>query len=128
MKRALLAAAVAALSLAGPSVSAQNGFGTARSIDSYVQVDWQPGQTRKGAPIISGRAHNLHGMPIARVRLAVQELSPSGGVASTTTGYVDGPIAPLGDVYFEVRVPRANTQYRVTVLHFELLTDPGVGM
>jgi hypothetical protein len=117
---------VVALATADATGWAQN-FGAARWTDPYVRVDWQSGQTRQGQPTIWGRVHNVNGNAITRVRLAVEELSPSGSVASTTIGYVDDTISPLGDTYFEVRVPRAGAQYRVTVLHFELLPEAGAG-
>jgi hypothetical protein len=127
MSRAVFAVAlVAALALADASGWAQN-FGAARFTDSYVRVDWQLGQNRKGQPVVWGRVHNVRGITVTRVRLAVDELSASGAVASTTTGYVDSPIGAHGNVYFDVRVPRADAQYRVTVLHFELLPDAGSG-
>jgi hypothetical protein len=93
--------------------------------ERYLRVEWGLGQTRSGAPAISGRVVNLYGEAIGNVRLAIEEMDAEGRVLSTTIGYVDGLVPGLGQSYFDIRVPRAGASYRVRVLFFDLFIDPG---
>lgn len=93
--------------------------------ESYLRVEWQPGQTRRGKPIVSGYVHNLYGEPIGNVRLSIEETDASGQVVATTVGYVDGVVPPKGSLYFETRVPRSTGQYRVVILYYDLFIDAG---
>lgn len=126
--RAVLAAALlSALALAPPPGSAVHAqaLGSRSTHEHDVRLEWQTGQTRRGIPTVWGYVHNVSGGSLGNVRLSIQEIDAGGRPVSTTIGYVDGAIAPRGYAYFEVRVPRPATQYRVTVLHYDLLADPG---
>lgn len=90
-----------------------------------MRVEWQPGQSRRGLPTVWGHVHNTYGGSLGNVRLSIQEIDADGRALSTTIGYVDGVIPPKGYAYFEVRVPRPATQYRVTVLHYDFYTGAG---
>ena len=72
-----------------------------------------------------GYVHNVHTGALGNVRLSIEEIDAAGRALSATPGYVDGVIAPGSYAYFEVRVPRAATQYRVTVFQYDVLVDPG---
>jgi len=120
---ALLSALAPALSTGG-AVHAQT-LGSRQAHEQYLRLEWQPGQTRRGLPTVWGYVHNVSGGSLGNVRLSIQELDAGGRPVNATVGYVDGVIAPRGYAYFEVRVPRPATQYRVTVLHYDLLADPG---
>ena len=93
--------------------------------DQHVRVEWQPGQSRRGLPTVWGHVQNLYGGSVGNVRLSIQEIDADGRAVSTSVGYVDGVIPPKGYAYFEIRVPRAATDYRVTVLHYDLFTGAG---
>jgi hypothetical protein len=114
---------VAVLLLAGAGC-ATGPIPTAPS-ERYLRLEWRLEQTRAGTPIIAGQVVNLYGEPITNVRLAIEEMDAQGQVVHTTIGYVDGIIPGLGQSYFEIRVPRAGVPYRVRVLFFDLVIDPG---
>jgi len=103
-----------------PGPAWTQGFGSRSLEEHYLRVDWQPGQTRRGAPTVWGQVHNIYGELIASVRLSIQELDGAGNAVSTTVGYVDGVIQPKGSLYFETRVPRPG-QYRVAILSYTIL-------
>ena len=123
--RWLLAVAIAAAALSPALGWAQSNFGSRTAAEHYVRLEWQPGQTRRGLPIVWGYVHNVYGEALGNVRLSVQELDGAGHPVNTTIAYVDGVIQPKGYVYFEARVPRAAVRYRVILLHYDLFIDPG---
>ena len=125
MIRAHAAVALALLAVLDPAaiVCAQS-FGSRGAHEQYVRVEWQPGQTRRGIPTVWGYVHNLHTGALGNVRLSIEEIDGAGRALNATVGYVDGVVPPKGYAYFEVRVPRPATQYRVTVLNYDLLVDP----
>ena len=120
----MLAAALLSAPVLGGAADAQS-LGSRQAHEQYLRLEWQPGQTRRGLPTVWGYVHNVSGGSLGNVRLSIQEIDDGGRPVSTTVGYVDGVIAPRSYAYFEVRVPRPATQYRVTVLHYDLLVDPG---
>src|SRR5262245_1321558 len=118
-----LAIAIGGLGLA-PGGGWTQHFGSRSLEEHYLRVDWQLGQTRRGAPIVWGHVHNVYGELIGSVKLSIQELDGAGNAASTTVGYVDGVIQPKSSAYFETRVPRPG-QYRVAVLSYTILPRAG---
>jgi hypothetical protein len=123
---AVLAAALLSALAPGDAVRAQP-LGSRQAHEQYLRLEWQPGQTRRGLPTVWGYVHNASGSSLGNVRLSIQELDAGGRPVSTTVGYVDGVIGPRGYAYFEIRVPRPAMQYRVTVLHYDLVVAPGGG-
>ena len=115
----VLGAALGSLWLA-PAVGWAQNFGSASKDEQYLRVEWQPGQTRRGAPTVWGHVHNVYGELIGSVKLSIQEVDGAGSPVSTTVGYVDGVIQPKSSVYFETRVPRPDAQYRVSVLSYTI--------
>jgi hypothetical protein len=118
-------AAVLAMALSLGAVADAQTPAARQPGDQHVRVEWQPGQSRRGLPTVWGHVHNLYGGPVGNVRLSIQEIDAGGRALSTTIGYVDGVIPPTGYAYFEIRVPRAATEYRVIVLHYDLITGAG---
>ena len=126
--RAVVAAAL--LFALAPAVPPGDGLraqalGSRQAHDQSLRLEWQPGQTRRGLPTVWGYVHNVSGNSLGNVRLSIQEVDAGGRPVNTTVGYVDGVIGPRGYAYFEIRVPRPAMQYRVTVLHYDLLVAPG---
>ena len=118
-----------ALSLAAVSSHAQSPPAPSPAArqpgEQHLRLEWQPGQTRRGLPTVWGYVHNLAGSSLGNVRLSIQEIDAGGRAVAPTIGCVDGIVPPKGYAYFEIPVPRAATQYRVTVLHYDLFVDAG---
>jgi hypothetical protein len=106
----------ASTSAAGQGVPSYGVYGA----DSYFTVEWQADE-RGGRPMVSGYVTNQLGLPMRNVRLRVEALDAAGGVTANYIGYVNGYVSPGSRVYFEVPVPAKASNYRVTVLSFDII-------
>jgi hypothetical protein len=133
LTRSLLAVVIAGLASLAP-VSVGGGWSPTWAFASaqvptrnYLELEWQVGQTRSGAPLVWGYVHNIYGEPIGNVRLAVEETDAAGRGVGRTVVDVYGIVPPKGTAYFEARVPKAESKYRIVVLRYDLVIHPGSG-
>jgi hypothetical protein len=107
--------AVAALLGTSPPVRAQ-GYALPDT-ERWFRVEWQPGQSAKRGPVVSGYVYELAGRPADSMQLGVDRLDATGAVTGTHIAYVMGMIPAGGRAYFEVPVAAA-PGYRVRVVWY----------
>jgi len=83
--------------------------------DSNLSLDWQPGQTRSGKPLITGYVNTARAMSgYCNIRLLIETLDAQGDVIATRIGFVPGYVGGDDHVYFEVPIKVAGPAYRVS--------------
>jgi len=82
-------------------------------------VDWEPGTTHAGRPLIRGWVYNDSERAAKDVRLLVETLDPSGTVIARAIGFVRGAVGFNDRTYFEVPLKTAGASYRVSVVGFD---------
>ena|SRR5436309_183197 len=88
--------------------------------DSKLSLDWQPGQTRSGKPLITGYVNTTRGMSgYCNIRLLVETLDAQGQVIGQAQGEALGSVLSRGRLYFEVPIQTTGASYRVRVLSWD---------
>ena len=116
----LLVMAVVALNAAVPAGAQQWS-----TPDPGFRVEWEPGTTKKGAPVVRGYIRNDTGFNANQVKLLIEGLDSGGAVASTQVGYLAGMVPAFNRLYFEVPVKAAASSYRVRVASYEPVNRGG---
>jgi hypothetical protein len=116
--RTMIAGGIAALAMAvgaaEASAAAAASVGGA-AFDSNLSLDWQPGQTRSGKPLITGYVTTARAMTgYCNIRLFVETLDAQGNVIASHIGFVPGYVGGDDHVYFEVPIKVAGPAYRVS--------------
>jgi len=118
----VLSAGASRPTLAQNFVAATNG-------SQFFRVDAEPGQTRKGRPIVRGYVYNTSPYQMTHVRLGVEPLDAGGAATGApSSGWVNGEIPSNDRRYFEVPISNPGASYRVTVLSFDIRTLDGGGV
>ncbi len=116
--RRAVSALLTVTALVGGSSTAARAQGYALpDPERWFRVEWQPGQNKKGRPIVSGYVYELWGRPADSIQLGIDRLDASGAVTGTQIAYVNGLIPAGGRAYFEVPVAAAPA-YRVRVVWY----------
>jgi len=89
------------------------------SVDARLRLDWEPGTTHAGRPVIRGWVYNDYGRAAKDVRLLVETLDPSGNVIARDIGFVRGAVAFNDRTYFEVPLKTIGASYRVSIVGFD---------
>jgi len=59
--------------------------------DSKLSLDWQPGQSRSGKPLITGYVNTARAMSgYCNIRLFIETLDAQGNVIASSTGFIPG--------------------------------------
>lgn len=111
------------LTTASPSIGAAQSYGISGA-ERYFTVELEVGE-RRGRPVVSGYLTSQFGFGVRDVRLRVEALDAANAVVSTQIGYVSGQVLPGRRVYFEVPVAEKASNYRVTVLSFDVFQGRG---
>jgi len=113
MAGGLVALVLAAGAAESRAASASSVGGAA--YDSKLGLDWQPGQTRSGKPLITGYVNTARAMSgYCNIRLLVETLDAQGNVIASSTGFVPGYVGGDDHVYFELPIKVAGPAYRVS--------------
>jgi hypothetical protein len=120
-------AAALVLLVGGAGEAAAQIYATPKT-ETQFRVEWQPGKSRKGAPILEGYVYNTRPIGATDVRLLVEILDAQGSVIGKTYGVVQGFVNAFDRVYFDVALPTTGADYRVSVSSFELKGGGGGGM
>jgi hypothetical protein len=106
---------VLAMAVRAADVSAAAASVGGAAYDSNLSLDWQPGQTRSGKPLITGYVNTARAMSgYCNIRLLIETLDAQGNVIASYTGFVPGYIGCDDHVYFEVPIKAAGPVYRVS--------------
>lgn len=89
------------------------------SPDARLRLDWEPGTTHAGRPVIRGWVFNDYGSSAKDVRLLVETVDPSGNVIARDIGFVRGAVAFNDRTYFEVPLKTTGASYRVSIVGFD---------
>ena len=91
--------------------------------ERFFRVEWSAGAVGPDQSRIVGYVYNDYGEDAVNVQLAISQLDESGRPVASL-------IQPAGDIvraggrsFFDVRVPRNGSSYRVAVASFDLTTD-----
>ncbi len=118
LARTRIAGSILALALAGGAADANAAPAASvggAAFDSVLSLDWQPGQTRSGKPLITGYVNTHQGMTgYCNIRLSIQTLDAQDNVIASYTGFVPGYVGGDDHVYFEVPIKVAGPAYRVS--------------
>jgi hypothetical protein len=109
-----LLALASAVRAADVSAAAAENVGEA-VYDSNLSLDWQPGLTRSGKPLITGYVTTAWAMSgYCNIQLLVETLDAQGNVIASYTGFVPGYVGGDDHVYFEVPIKVAGPANRVS--------------
>ncbi len=126
MKRAAALALLGVLAVGVARVAAQDTFDTREPLivgaDRFFRLEWQPGRSRKGQPVVEGYVYNDWGLTAERVSLLVEALDASGARVASSVGPVAGTVPPKNRAYFRVDAPPGGATYRVRVYSFNWIT------
>jgi hypothetical protein len=83
------------------------------------RLEWQAASARNGRAVLRGYVYNLHTMRAENVRVRVEQLDGASRAPAPRFTFVTGTIGFGERGYFEVAVPAADANYRVTVESFD---------
>jgi hypothetical protein len=89
--------------------------------DARFQVKWEAGQSRRGAPIVSGYVYNNTGTATTDVRLRVEILDANGQPIGETVFRLFGELQAGDRSYFEAPIRTPGASYRVSVVSFTFI-------
>ena len=115
--RGAVSALCAIAALVGGSTAAWAQGYALPDTERWFRVEWQPGQSAKRGPVVSGYVYELAARPADSMQLGVDRLDAAGAVTDTKIAYVMGTIPAGGRAYFEVPVTAAPA-YRVRVVWY----------
>ena len=110
----IFASIVALATLAGGPVAASASVGP----ESGLRVNWER-VSRGDRAVIHGYVHNSHQMRAENVRLRIEQLDAAARPLANRVAFVVGTIAHGDRGYFEVAMPAAGADYRVTIESFD---------
>jgi hypothetical protein len=82
-------------------------------------VEWAMSRDGQGHPTLQGYISNLYDVPVDNVTIRIDGIDAEGQTLSSDVTLVEGPVPGDGRTYFEVPVPDAAANYRVTIDSFE---------
>jgi hypothetical protein len=89
--------------------------------DARFAVKWEPGQSKRGAPLVWGYVTNNTSTAATDVRLRVEVLDASGQVVGEIVTRLPGEVHAGGRSYFEVPVRAPGASYRISVVSFSYI-------
>jgi hypothetical protein len=113
---------LAMLLTAATTAAAQN-YGISGA-ERYFRVEAEGIKSKRWGPEVGGYIYNDYGASAANVRLLIEGQDASGATVSSVVAQVAGVVPGNNRLYFEVRVPAAET-YRVRVLSWDFIRGGG---
>jgi hypothetical protein len=113
---------LAMLLTAATTAAAQN-YGISGA-ERYFRVEAEGIKSKRWGPEVGGYIYNDYGAPAANVRLLIEGQDASGVTVSSVVAQVAGVVPGNNRLYFEVRVPAAES-YRVRVLSWDFIRGGG---
>lgn len=89
--------------------------------DARFAVKWEAGQSKRGAPLVSGYVTNNTGTAATDVRLRIEVLDANGQVIGEIVQRLFGEIQAGDRSYFEAPVRTAGASYRISVVSFSYI-------
>lgn len=98
-------------------------LGCASEVKREFKLDWQLSEG-PGGWSVKGHILNPFALAARDIRLLVEGLDASGGVTTTTLGYLPIIVPSRSGASFDVPVPATAVSYRVRVLSYEWVLPP----
>ena len=89
--------------------------------DARFAVKWEGGQSKRGAPIVSGYVTNNTGTAATDVRLRIEILDPNGQVIGETVFRLFGELQAGDRSYLEAPIRTPGASYRISVVSFTFI-------
>ena len=89
--------------------------------DPRFAVQWEAGQTKRGAPIVSGYVINNTGTAATDVRVRVEVFDANGQYLGDTVLRLFGDVQAGDRSYFEAPLRTPGASYRVAVVSFSFI-------
>ena len=113
-----------ALLLSTATTAAAQNYGISGA-ERYFRVEAEGIKSKRWGPEVGGYIYNNYGSPATNVRLLIEGQDASGATVSSVVAQVAGVVPGNNRLYFEVRVPAAET-YRVRVLSWDFIRGAGM--
>ena len=92
--------------------------------ERYFRVEAEGIKSRRWGPEVGGYIYNDYGSAAANVRLLIEGQDASGATVSSVVAQIAGVVPGNNRLYFEVRVPAAES-YRVRVVSWDFIRGGG---
>ncbi|HEY3066001.1 MAG TPA: hypothetical protein VGL09_09435 [Methylomirabilota bacterium] len=112
-----------AILLSAAATAAAQNYGISGA-ERYFRVEAEGIKSKRWGPEVGGYIYNDYGSPATNVRLLIEGQDASGATVTTVVAPIVGVVPGNNRLYFEVRVPAADT-YRVRVLSWDFIRGGG---